>query len=70
MKLFPDVAAEATTTIIRWNESDEDTVACEVRRDDNSTIVAKVWYNGHLAYDDASGLSRDAQLSRLISVRK
>jgi hypothetical protein len=75
MKLFPDEGKsdnEITSTIIQWNENDEDTVTCEVRREASSVWIAKVWYDGTLAYDQISGAaaSGDTQVGRWIRVSK
>ncbi|MEJ1236688.1 hypothetical protein WBG78_01085 [Chryseolinea sp. T2] len=74
MRLFPDLEthnSDITTTIIRWNGSDEDTVACEIRNTDNSTIITRVWYNDDLGYDqNDQRLSRYKRGPRLINVRK
>lgn len=75
MNLFPYEGRsdnEITTTIIRWNNADEDTVACEVRHSDGSTWINKVWYNGELACDPSNGATAwgETQVSRLIRVTK
>lgn len=75
MKLFPyegNSDKEVTTTIIRWNKVDEDTVACEVRREDSYTGISKVWYNGELVCDDNDGpqVWGETQVPRLIRVIK
>lgn len=60
MKLVPDIETKGTgvtTTIIQWNDSEEDTVACEVRNNDNGVFVTRVWYNNDLAYDPDSGVT-------------
>jgi hypothetical protein len=54
MKLFPDMEVrntEVTTTIVKWNSAIEDTVECEIFKNDNTISITKVWYNGELAYD-------------------
>ncbi|MGC3943306.1 MAG: hypothetical protein QM762_02015 [Chryseolinea sp.] len=73
MRLFPDLethGSDVTSTIIKWNDTDEDTVDCEIRSTDNSTIITKVWYNDVLEYDQVNGTTSAAHESRLINVHK
>jgi len=68
MKLLPDLEtrdSDITTTIIKWNETEEDVVTCEVRHSDNTTIITKVWYNDELGYDQ-----NDTQGPRLIKAQR
>lgn len=46
-----DIKKNLTTTLIKWNDSDTDTINCEISRTSNSAIVSKVWYNNELKYD-------------------
>lgn len=40
-----------STTLIKWNETDIDTIKCEVLRTSNNTRITKVWYNNELKWD-------------------
>ena len=36
---------------IQWNETDMDTIQCQYRHTDNSTVTIKVWFNDDLVWD-------------------
>jgi hypothetical protein len=41
-------------TYIQWNNSDTDTIQCEVSRAEGSVVCRKVWFNGELRWDNYS----------------
>ncbi|MDD3004442.1 hypothetical protein [Flavobacterium sp.] len=46
------IESEIRTTLIKWNNTETDTIKCEIEREGNYyTAVTKVWYNGILKYD-------------------
>lgn len=56
IRIFPNSQKNNSnpTTYIKWNETDTDTLRCEIERNDNSEICKKVWFNDKLvwqAYD-------------------
>ncbi|MEO8774409.1 MAG: hypothetical protein ABI371_08815 [Gelidibacter sp.] len=56
VKIFPnsDIKASEPITYIKWNETDIDTLRCEIERNENSEVCKKVWLNDKLvwqAYD-------------------
>jgi hypothetical protein len=67
---------EITTTIIKWNDQDEDTVKIEMIRFEtnvNVTSISKIWFNDKLLYDDqVNGKSQlgNGYVERLITIRK
>lgn len=72
MRLYPDLERDqsgTTTTIIKWNELDEDTLTCEVTKKTNSTTVTRVWHNDELKYDQVNHTTPHGDL-RLINVVK
>lgn len=52
MGLFVNLEGNTTTTLIKWNNTETDTIKCEIERKGNYYIsVSKVWYNNVLKYD-------------------
>lgn len=52
MGLFVNLEGNTTTTLIKWNNTETDTIKCEIERKGNYYIsVSKVWYNNILKYD-------------------
>jgi hypothetical protein len=54
IRIFPNASKKEDfpVTLIKWNETDMDTIKCEFSRTENSLICRKVWYNGKLMWDN------------------
>ncbi len=54
IRIFPNASKEEEfpVTLIKWNETDMDTIKCEFSRTENSLICRKVWYNGKPMWDN------------------
>ncbi len=51
LRIFPyDINSEYSVSYIDWNQSDEDTIKCEIERTSNITSVTKVWFDGQLKW--------------------
>jgi hypothetical protein len=80
MVLVPDEGSsdkEITTTLIKWNDLDEDTLKTEMIRFEttvNVTSISKIWFNDELLYDDKiNGKSQwgtSGFVERLITITK
>lgn len=79
MVIVPDEKGEngdITSTIIQWNDQDEDTLNVEIirfRKTTDVTSISKIWFNDILAYDDrVNGKSQwgSGVVDRLITVTK
>jgi len=55
MNIFPNINSTNTITYIVWNDSDRDTINCEIIFSENSTVLKRVWYNGELKVDVPAG---------------
>jgi len=51
MVLFINTYKDNAETIIKWNDSDSDTVKVGITSGDNYLFCTKVWYNNVLMYD-------------------
>lgn len=58
LSFFPNLESsnnlQTTLTLIEWRIDDVDTIKCDVFRNNNSTIVQKIWYNSVLKYDKSN----------------
>ena len=45
------------TGIIKWNNTDHDTIVSEIRETPNTLTYSKIWVNGELKYDMNNGLN-------------
>lgn len=54
IRVFPnsDHKESFPITYIQWNETDTDTLKCEIDRVGSSKICRKVWFNGELVWDN------------------
>lgn len=53
IRVFPNdnVSDNYPITIIKWNDSINDTLKCDIERKENSTISQKIWFNEKLVWD-------------------
>lgn len=51
ISIGPYVGDHLSTTLIKWNEIDIDTIKCEVERISSNTRISKVWFNDVLKWD-------------------
>ena len=56
--LFAKENLAQTTTYIKWNETDTDTLRCEVKKGDCYVRIAKVWLNNTLVWWEGNGKER------------
>ncbi|MBB6611034.1 hypothetical protein H7F15_08300 [Pontibacter sp. Tf4] len=53
IRIFPnaDFHSSFPVTIVKWNETNSDTIKCNIERTDNSQICKQVWVNDELAWE-------------------
>ena len=53
IRVFPntDKSEQQLITLIKWNETDTDTIRCNVERTSNSEICRKVWFNNEVVWE-------------------
>lgn len=53
MRIFPhtEMGEKFPTTYIKWNNSDIDTVKCNIEKTTSSEICTKVWFNNNIVWE-------------------
>jgi len=55
LRLFLDYSTDFTTTYIKWNESEMDTIQAEIFKTEGLTAYSKAWYNNEIVCENARG---------------
>ncbi len=65
MKIFPNSVSSDNglyTTYIKWNDSDTDTIDCEIVKRVNSIYCSRIFYNGEIAWEESSGTASEIEI--------
>jgi len=55
IEIYIDFSAKQTTTLIKWNEYDTDTLICNIKK---GGLITKILFNNELEWEDPSGRNR------------